>query len=470
MVQLKTNTTILSELRTFLKAYSRLLDTSSNSIINDFILTPLSIGGDLVFAELEKVKNMFLLSQQTSSDLELEATNYKLRRSTGTSATVNITFYSETAPSADVTISQGTRINSVGTTAFPSVVFITDSEYQIIAAAASSFYSFDRGRYEYTVPCTANTVGSSHNLGAETIVRLTGSIEGIDGVTNLLASSGGEDSESNEDLRQRIQKVKTGRDINTVNGLQLYIETLNFSGAYPIRVEDPDAERASGIDIFAIDSYSIAESESFVYRAGTPRHYFEKAPVRSVTAVSSAFSGALGSTQYSVNIDNTTQLRRSAYAQDYIEMTGLGIPDGDTITVVYTYAADVNQTQSTLELEENNVLTAEVLIKRAFPLYLRLNASLTLKSNADGPITRSRARNSIIQYLATFRLGDPIQKSDLVVVLQEGFGDYALTTVDAVTISSYYLEDEFGTTYAPVAETIEVTNKQYVVFGRAVLT
>ena len=71
------------------------------------------------------------------------------------------------------------------------------------------------------------------------------------------------------------------------------------------------------------------------------------------------------------------------------------------------------------------------------------------------------------QFVATYRLGDSIQKSDLIVVLQTGFGDYPIDTVDAVVISSYYLQDELGKQYLPIDEKILVGAKYYIVFGQA---
>ena len=71
---------------------------------------------------------------------------------------------------------------------------------------------------------------------------------------------------------------------------------------------------------------------------------------------------------------------------------------------------------------------------------------------------------------ARYVLGDDIQKSDLVVVMQEGYGDYPVENVDAVVISSYYLKDETGTGYLPINEVISLTNKQFVVYGSISLT
>jgi hypothetical protein len=181
--------------------------------------------------------------------------------------------------------------------------------------------------------------------------------------------------------------------------------------------------------------------------------------------------GTLTAAQYTANIDNITGYRRSAFADDYIAITpGTPLIVGELITVAYTYTAAIKQAQDTFELSANDVLTTDAVVKKAILCYLYLTASLTLKANADAPATRTQCRNALLQFLTSYRLGDDIQKSDLIIVLQEGYGDYPVDDVDAVAISSYYLVDELGTTYLPVNEVIAVDYKHYVTYGNALVT
>jgi len=471
MVQFKSKEVVLGELRTFLTAYNRLIDTGQNSLTKDFILLPQSVGGSLIFEQLEIVNNLFILSQQSSSELDLEGTNYKLERSGGTFAIVTATFYTETVPTSDIFIAAGTNMQTAGTSFTSPIVFETVADYTVSVSAVADFFSYDRARYEFPVLCTAENVGSDGNIGSGTLIILSASIAQIAGVTNLAASSGGSDAESDEDFRARIQAAKTGRDLNTVNGLTSYVESAGFIDAHAIRVEDADSERSTGIDVFIIDTYITAATQSFTYQLGILRYYFENLPVVQVTSVVSSISGVISSSNYDVRVDNSSSLRRSALSQDYIEIrAAASLTPGTIFEVTYTYRADVSQLQSTFDQDDNNVLTADVLVKHAYPLSFIINATLTLKTNADGPTTRSRVRNALIQYLSTYRLGQNIQKSDIIIVLQEGYGDFAIDSVDAVIINSYYLQDEFGVTYLPVDEVISVTDKQYVIHGTATIT
>lgn len=466
MVDIKTKETLVDELRRFLRIYNRSIDTSDNSLTKDIILLPYSIGGQGIMDQVEIARDLKILSKISGSDLDDMATNYKLERLTGTVATVTLTFYVVAEPAADIVIPQGTQASTINSLFVAPNNYTTQSEARFTANSANLYYSFDRDRYEFPVSAVCETLGVAGNVSSDYISKLSSSITGIDGVTNLTAATGGMDEENDDDLRTRIQAAILGRDLNTVNGLRLYATSLGFLDAYPVRSDSTESERNVGVDVFVINSSSDVESDTFMYDPSQDIYYFSKRPILAVTSVVGSTLGTLSPSQYSVNTDNSTAYRRSVYAQDYIRINaGTGIPYGEQITVTYTYASLIVNAQSTLDLNENKVLTADVVLKRAYPCYLYFNATLTLKANADGPTTRNTVKGAISSLLSTYRLGDDIQKSDLTVACQSGYGEYPVYSVDAVVINSYYLVDEFGTTYLPTNEIITLTRKQYVVVG-----
>lgn len=470
MATIKSSNALLAEFRTFLRAYNRALDTSDSSIAKDLLLVPYSVGSNILMKQVGEVRNLHILSQCTGADIDRFGSDYGLERSQGEYAAVTLTFYTTVLPTSEIVIPAGTQAATRGSSFVETVTFSTISESRFSVAALPAYYSYDRGRYEFSVSAQADAVGESGNVGANLIVDLTASVSQIQGVTNLNASSGGSGIESDEDFKKRILNIMTGRDLNTINGLQSYVQSTGIIDAYGVRVEDADSERSSGVDVFIITPYTETVTDTFTYYPSTPRYYFTYAPVISVTSVVGASVGTVSSTNYDAVIDNSTPLRRSYYAQDYIEIrSGASMSPGETFTVTYTYSNEVHTLQEQLEQDSNKILTANPYVKRAYPLYLYLNATITLTANADGPSTRNRCRNALIQYMSEYRLGDDIQKSDIIIVLQQGYGDFPVSTVDAVVISSYYLQDEFGTTYNPTDEVISVTDKQYVTYGRAVI-
>lgn len=467
---IKSKETLLAELRTFLRAYNRLLDTGDNSLAKDFLLLPFSIGGSTIMDQVSVARDLHILSRLVGTELDNEATNYKLERLPGTFALVSLTFFTSATPTTDVTIPAGSQGKTAGTAFSSPITFSTVSQATYPVSSLGVYYSHDRARYEFTILALCDTIGRTGNIGAELITTLIGAIPQIDGVTNLTAAFQGSDSESDDDLKVRIQMAVLGRDLNVPNGVRGQLMGYGFIDAYPVRVEDADAEKASGIDAFVIDVAPDTVTETFSYDPAQTIFYLANRPVTDITSVVLGSGTVLSTAQYDAHIDATSPMRRSVYGQDYVELhSGLGLTLGDSFSVTYNYSKVIKNAQADIDLVDNKVLTSDLLVKRAYPLYFYVTATLTYKANADVAATKSKCKNALAQLLATYRLGNPIQKSDLIVVLQNGYGDYPVDTVDAVRISSYSLVDEVGTTYLPIDEVISVGKKYYVLYGAATL-
>jgi hypothetical protein len=470
MVATKSFQTLLSEVKTHVRTRNRILDVSDNSLANDMIYTPYAIGGRLLMNQVELIEELNRLSQETGSDLDDEATNYNLERGTGNFATVMLTYFSNTRPTAAVIIAATSQVSSAGTSLASPVTFSVISDTNFPLANMDAYYSHDRNRYEFPVLAQCTQKGSQGAVGANLITTMITPIPQVSGVTNLVAASGvGLDTEIDDDFRERIRMAMLGRGLGMVFGLRGFLMGLGFVDASIVRVEDEGYERATGIDAFVIDFSAASQTDTFTYYAAQSKYYFTQRPVLQVNTVLSASIGVVPSNQYHANIDETSPLRRSSLADDYIEFVGAPIPDGTLVSVTYTYSSAITQAQQTLNLPSNEMLTADALIKRAYPLDLYINASLTLKANADGPSTRNACRNALTQYMSTYRLGASVQESDLIIVLQEGYGDYPISTVDAVVINSFYLTDEMGNTYMPLNETIALNEKQYATYGTSAI-
>ena len=74
------------------------------------------------------------------------------------------------------------------------------------------------------VPIQATEVGDEYNIPANSIVRFDDPPVGVRGVTNPAAPTGGENEETNEDLRQRAkQQVEGASEGGTVEGIKAYL-------------------------------------------------------------------------------------------------------------------------------------------------------------------------------------------------------------------------------------------------------
>jgi hypothetical protein len=470
MADIKSLEQLLAELTTFLRAYNRRLDTGDNSLAKDLLLLPYSVGGKAIMDQVEIARDLGILSRLEDVDLDNEATNYRLERNPGSFATVSLLFTTVNAPTANVVIPAGTQAQTSGTSFTAPVSFSTISETTFNLSNIETYFSFDRGRYEFPVTALADSIGVVGNVGANLVNILIGTVSEITGVTNLTASTGGLDEEVDDDFRARIQLAKTGRDLNIANGIRQFLKNQGFTDAQAVRVEDTFSEKATGIDVFVINQSSSSATETFTYDPAQTNYIFTNRPVLEVTSVTAGGS-TLSSSDYSVNIDSTSPVRRSVFSNDNIAIRlSASLTVGQSFSVTYNYASLVRSAQDVLNLVENNILTADPLVKRGYSLLLNVTASLTLTTNADPAATRSRVRNALSQFAATYRLGDDLQKSDLIVVMQNGFGDFPVNTVDAVRISNYFLQDEDGNSLLPVDEVISVNTKQYIIFGTATIT
>lgn len=79
----------------------------------------------------------------------------------------------------------------------------------------------EEGDSSITVPVRSVSAGEDNNVPANTITRLEDPPVGVKGVTNAQATTGGEDRESNEQLRRRAKNaIETASEAGTANGIK----------------------------------------------------------------------------------------------------------------------------------------------------------------------------------------------------------------------------------------------------------
>lgn len=142
-----------------------------------------------------------------------------------------------------------------GDTAVGTVTFTTASESTVIPAgttvatqpdangeilefATDSEVSTGSGETTVNAEITAEQVGSDYNVGAGTITYLPDPPVNVQAVSNAEATSGGEDIETNDELRERAkQSIFQNSGGGTVQGLVGYIEQ-NVEGVAEAEVDE----------------------------------------------------------------------------------------------------------------------------------------------------------------------------------------------------------------------------------------
>ena len=149
--------------------------------------------------DAERVDLELLNSYIESSDLDALAKRYSTFRDPGTFATGTVTF--ETSAD-EVLIPNGTVVGTQ-----------PDADGEYLAFFTTTEVVSPQGESSVDVDIEAAERGTDYNLGAGTITFLTQSVPGVGGnppVTNPEATTGGEDEETDEELRARAKESLVG--------------------------------------------------------------------------------------------------------------------------------------------------------------------------------------------------------------------------------------------------------------------
>lgn len=140
-----------------------------------------------LYAYSDWAMNQSFPQTATGEYLDYHAALRGITRKAGTRASGILRFKIDQALEDNLPISAGTVCTTAGL-----VRFVTTHDGEI---AAGGLYA--------DIPAEAESVGASGNVGAETITVLTRAPEGVSGVLNPRAFTGGSGAESDDDLRVR---------------------------------------------------------------------------------------------------------------------------------------------------------------------------------------------------------------------------------------------------------------------------
>lgn len=170
-------------------------------------------------------------------------TTFDFERKNGTKSTVNVVF-SRIGTTGDVTIPSGTRLKTAS-----GLRFITT------ASGAITNGNTDSGN----VPCEAEEVGTSYNVGSGTITIIEDTVSGVDSVTNALAATGGVDQESLLAFNTRFQAYIEGLGRSNVAGL--IAGALSVEGITSVSVVELFPPVANvNVDLYVDDGTAVGVS------------------------------------------------------------------------------------------------------------------------------------------------------------------------------------------------------------------
>jgi len=477
---------VFDSLRTIIKIKRPDINTNIGSVVYDLFLTPNTIEltrmqviiafisilhslnetltaiDDEAF--IEEVAEAFDVTTDEvlalmSNNITRLAGNFGVTKRSAKKATGTILFGTYTAPTSDIFVPAGTIIATSS-----GQEYTTLEDATLIASQSILYYDGSLNAYVLPVAVEATEAGTIGNTLENTITILSQNnpITGIDFVTNTAAITNGADEETDDELVERIKIVFTGTNLGTVDGYKrLLSENLGLTRVYVAGTGDPYQLRDPGfggyVDIFLKDKDITTITKSIVYIDNVTEYVLPDQPVESVITVVAIVSGVeqilIEGTDYTFYKDTTALSGYSANAQSSIKF--ITLPDvGTDFTVVYTVDSNIVNAQEVFDLSENKIIGTNVLVRQGFPVDVDISFSITTHFGYAKSAVIAAVTNAITSFISTFDLGQPLQQSDLIAIVE------AVEGVDRVVLPFNKFRKSSETT--DTTDILEINANEYI--------
>ena len=295
-------------------------------------------------------------------------------------------------------------------------------------------------------------------MGPSQIVTLLNiSMNGIQMVTNLESFQNGSNEESDASLALRVGLAISGNNIGTKNGYLSYVlKQPQVIDAVVIGAGDPDMLRDKILVVDdgiiteckpggCVDIYVRTNTESLhtvectvtnVEDNGTVKIntslLFDKLPVINIKNVVGSrslmgndepimYSTVDPNNRVSYNMESTNKglyYAGSIKEKGYLLFDGYNVPQiGEKLTITYYYNNGITQLQN--NIEQNKILTADVLIKSAQPIDIVLYLNTKCNPSCNLIQLESNVSSIIHNFInSNMRLGSTLDITDILFLLK----------------------------------------------------
>lgn len=329
----------------------------------------------------------------TVAEIRAMATSFSIRLGGGKSSKTKAQqFYTYTKPTTDdIQIDRGVLVG----TEDQQFTFLTTEEASIPVNSADNFYNPQTRRYEITVDAEATSVGPEFDLPSTRVSRLLTPIEGVDGTTNILAYSGGAESEDLINSVARIQAKFAGLDPETGGGILSDIRNYDPENVTDVSLVYPKDRVLfkRGGNRPAIDAYVKGEdidtvSETYTATGGELQVPLTYHPVRAVNGVT--VNGS--TTSFSFIQDTDPRTKGSPRSTDYVLLSSALFAD-DTVIISYDYNLLLWGVQTDLFTLERPFDT-DVLVREPWdkPIIIEIDAAVVASLDTARAYTAIEAK------------------------------------------------------------------------------
>lgn len=449
-------TQIIDDAVAFIQNKIPTLSMLSGTVARDVVVESPAQEFEKSNTELDRIQRQQLLTDATAyTDDELDglAEAIGLTRSAGIQATGTVTFglTNFTIASADILIPAGTEVATSPSTITSSsstvVSFVTTADRTYTAANAASFFNPVTNLFEISAPIQTVVTGILGNVAAGTITVLISSVPGNPSVTNTIATSGGAEAETNASLLTRVRVKLTGTNVGTANGIiDLVEQDPNVFSSLLIRPGDIELVRdqfGNAADVLIIGEILTQLIETQSFTAGITEYILNRQPLASTgeDAVDNTIVGTVSGSSFNfvkgnhfrVEVDRDSITKNSTNGQSKIVFLGSPFPDASTnFTVTYSINSLVESLQTTLSSDDNRIIGTDIRVREADKVLVRVGASIGVFAGFTQADVAADAVNNVTTLLNTSVLDADIDRSDIIVTIQNTAGVDSVNTITLV--------------------------------------
>ena len=426
---------------------------------------------------------MIYYTDLVQSDVETYMANFNVVLAGATKSSGSVTFFTQTAPTTDITIPDGTLVSTNEST---PVSFAVEGTYTIYSSIASSYYNSVLSRWEITCYVSSVYAGPDYKAGSGAITIISSAVPHIDGVINNNPVSGGASGESLDSGLRRVLAKFQGRGLSTNQGILNYV--LGFSSdATVVSAEDVEMLRDLGrgkcIDIYikdviysdANDSVTITSTglkypENVMYTGYTIT--LTKQPVHEV--ISFSINGTIIPLDDFDIVKDTGLYSLSTSGYDKVSLTSTGMialtstgvltnyrfKPGDLIEINYLYNSLVHTIQDNLYSVENHYVNRDYLVREMIPVNISVFMSFKEVTGQDWNTVASAVELTISSFINGLSSNSNVELADVIGVAKD------ITSVDNINIGTVSLTNIGGGTKTAQGDII-ITKNSYSITGTA---
>lgn len=374
------------------------------------------------------------------------AKNYGVTPLAATYATTTLRFFSTS--NANVNI----PINTVVTTAN-----LASIRYQTTIAIVNHPVTGPdpvTNLYYIDVPAQAVVAGTASIVSQNRLTVLSPMLAGLSAVTNVTASSGGTDTESNASVLSRCSLAMKGRELDTINGLTLFTKSqVGVLDASTIDNKSPYMTRGVGnqVDIRVLGSNLTTYTDTIVYSALLVSQVgglvLSHQPVANILSLTVNGNPKIAGVDYNF-VKDTGGASGSVQAVDKIVFL-MGMTPGDVVVVSYNYDQLMSTLQALLSQPVNQIPNSDILFREADKLLIDITMHVVVFAGYDLSQVQANISAALTAYFNNLLMGAP--PKGLIPLSDISSTASSVTGVSYVDVSNLSINPATGLGDIPVS-------------------